>query len=379
MKSHVVSASASPTVSTDSQTAPADRSGYKGDSLGKKLARVYLWARIVEHLRAIGAGDETVAYLASREGGDAGTLKALGWPAAQQLAIDRDAGALALFAKRHPDVPTALGDIGAVVAAAPARFAAIYLDFCSPGTNAALDLIARCAARVRPGGRMAYCALRGRERGAKSAAIVSSAADTRAFSLDVTQQVFGLDEATLEATLAELPQAFQNAKKRAHDGRSDLFQSYVQRRLAPQRIAPRYVTYLAYQSETLTSRGVPMMIDDWVVEYYGRGIALERFNRLRAEAAWRGAKQRVEQTLLARVRLGKNMVARLPLRDVAELPGCSVDLVEAGTGDLVEVSYELDAMGVDPASALNVEPGSLAAWRAHHTRGSYASEGVVIL
>lgn len=386
----------------------SDESGYKGDSVGKKMTRVYLWARIVKHLRSNGLDGGRIAYLASREGGDASTLGALGWPAERQLAIDRDRGALAAFSKLHPNVPTELGDCGEIVA--QGRFAAVYLDFCGPATDAVIEIVARCAKSVVQNGRIAYCVMRGRERGAKVADIKASAArkqllwsdrvgadrqriekaladlrlkdparppamsprraaayeeliranrELRATAQDYLDAMTGLSRAETE----NLPSDFRS---RCMDGRAELFWRRAQTIVRPARIELAWRTFIAYHSRTDRGHGVPMMVEDLLVRRHGQGMDRSRFDRevlrnadcdMGLRASWASP-----PTPLAP---GQSI-----MDSIISLPMVRVDLTGCTRSFLVSQSRMIDFQFGHgrAAEALNVTAGRLAAWKAVETR-----------
>ena len=59
---------------------------YKGESAGKKLARCAFWQRCLFRRPE----PRRIAFLASREGGDVGTLSALGVPISSMVGIERN-------------------------------------------------------------------------------------------------------------------------------------------------------------------------------------------------------------------------------------------------------------------------------------------------
>jgi hypothetical protein len=364
-----------------------DKSGYKGDSVGKKASRIYLWTRILEHVRCNKVPGR-IAYLASRDGGDASVLKGMGWPEKDQLAIDMDPGALKLFSEKYPNVPTALGSVEKVLASRNERFAAIYLDFCATGTNNTLDLIAACVPHVTTMGRVAYCLLRGRERGLKYQNMKNRSTSDRQ-QLQEALAAIGPEFAEAATEFLQRDQEMKEALDRLEDGRSNLFYDYLDKKLTSKRIFLRHRTSLVYHSASNDGQGVPMMIDDLEVDRFGQGTDLARFVR------WKKRKYLEELAIIhtenvSRMRavaaarqleleMGEELTEpETPLLDTLLLrSGVSLDLHRCTLGNLVELSYQLEKEGYNPYQCLNVAKETLAAWRAHNTRGTYQEKRII--
>jgi len=133
---------------------------YKGESPGKKLARLTFWWCCHTYL-----GDEfsrgRFLVLASREGGDVAVLRGMGVGDDQIVAVDRSESALAAFRQKFPSVQAFHGDV-AEAAAQHRRVTVACLDFCGEISNAALALSMRVKRRCRPA-ILGLCFQRGRE------------------------------------------------------------------------------------------------------------------------------------------------------------------------------------------------------------------------
>lgn len=346
---------------------------YKGDSFGKRLARAYLWLRILHNTAALPG---RFAYLASREGGDAAVLTALGVPPERQLAIDRDAAALRAFAHRFPKVPTACGDAAAVLDAQRDAFAAVFLDFCSPAGPAIVDPIVAAVRRVASGGAVAFAVMRGREMAQR--ATIREVAERHQRARAAWDQRLGLQPDTLERTALPrgIRRALDDLSRRLSDGRGAFVQEAVQARVAAERRGLLLDACLVYQSRTRESPGVPMLVDLWTVDAYAPSLDRARFDALRAHARWRRRMQRAQEilgALHAGLSLAQPAEATAMLRPTLDKlrrrTQVLADFSAATPVHLVELAAELPPECA--AQALNASPSVLAGWRAHVARGTY--------
>lgn len=105
---------------------------YKGESPAKKLARISVWEMIAAG-RSRPMGDARYLVLASREGGDINFLLGTGIKPTQIFAADINKAACAMARERFPGVTVLEGDV--VDYARDKKlpnFDAIFLDFCGP-------------------------------------------------------------------------------------------------------------------------------------------------------------------------------------------------------------------------------------------------------
>lgn len=338
--------------------------GYKGDSIGKKMARVYLWLRIIHKTKHLNG---RYCYLASRDGGDASVLLGMGIPASRQLAVDRDPKALAEFSEKYPDVPTACGDVDKILCSMNEKFAAIYLDFCSYGTPEIFDVCARCIGMIMPTGMFAYAAMRGREIGqSETIKSTSSTVDemikNRLMSDGITDDVMANLRAMVSDEMNDLGDAVLSKMR---DGRYALFHKSVLSKLCPMRIYILNNTSILYHSKTDDTKGVPMMVYAWKVIRYGRGTnRIKYIKNIYSDIR--------NDTVLTRSE-DSNRGALSGLDDIRDRNSFTADLYGVNTGNLVDFSYSIrDFYPVfDVSKILNVTTGQLAAWRAHRTQGKY--------
>jgi len=144
-----------------------DKDTYKGESLGKKIARAWFWILAREYLgSSFYTGKHLV--LASREGGDAAVLKAMGVSTSNIHAAEINQEAASAFAKQHPDVSLYIGDVNKLVKKRNLSnaFVCAHLDFCGNMSEKLLDM-SMSAARfaIRDCGILSIGFSKGRESG----------------------------------------------------------------------------------------------------------------------------------------------------------------------------------------------------------------------
>lgn len=131
-------------------------------------------------------------------------------------------------------------------------------------------------------------------------------------------------------------------KASMYDGRAELFSTNVQSLVNPY-LRPH--TRIHYHSRTNDSAGLPMLIEALTVK----------------QSEYRGTMEIAPTTLSL-----KNLKA------LVEKPQLSINLSNAKTEGLVLLSHALEAEGLDVCKVLHTSKSTMAAWRAHYTRGTYA-------
>lgn len=352
---------------------------YKGDTHAKRLARLHFWMRIRDYF-----GDtfrsRRFAYLASSAGGDASVLDGLGVPADQQLAIDIDAVALSRFHDRHPRVPIALGDAGQILGGwAGRKFDVVFLDLCCNPSPRCASLLKRASRATRHGSIFAYAFQRGREapglmaafKTAMDAAEPSRAKVAAAFG---ERPRVGYDQKNGRPLT---PKELAKIQSRAEDGRGMWLYNHLFDDCGTRACVPLTLCSLFYQSTTAWSAGTPMAIMAKWMFYVTQGPFAEERDR----AVKRNIGRLVEEDRAAvaiKLHGADSYFANIVRhhRDVDAMPVGSGwdnngDYSMVGVEDSVATASMLDGIGLDAARLLNVSKGTLAAWRAHATRGTY--------
>ncbi|HEV8462063.1 MAG TPA: hypothetical protein VGQ38_15290 [Gaiellaceae bacterium] len=313
---------------------------YLGDSPAKKLARLSFW-------RAVRAGlskpfrESTFFVLASREGGDVSVLLGLGAAAHQIVAVDREAEAVAAFRKKWPSVRCELGEADAV--ADVLRPDVAFLDFCSPVGAGVLATAGRVAGRVRLGGLFGVAVLKGRE----------------------------------NAVLIEAKPSRSERRALAAQRRKKVFCSGSTRRLLGELKAS------GYDEKTARDAWLERELNPNAMNAYGGIGADPTFNRVLTISSAIGAQNPSRWFQPARSwsyksttnsSAGSPMVAALynvRRGDLSVMIDYGDPVHEDVKADDAAVRNAALALGPDAALLLNLPPATLAAWRAHATRGTY--------
>ncbi len=138
-------------------------SGYKGDSLGKRLTRFRSWLSMASFANAA-LGEYKGAIVLAGEGGDISVLRSLGFPMESIHAIDLDANALLATKRKYPFCRYHYGDFINEIHNVP-KFNMAHLDFCGRISGKSILATSKLLGSFDPdGGVMAITLLKGREK-----------------------------------------------------------------------------------------------------------------------------------------------------------------------------------------------------------------------
>jgi hypothetical protein len=340
---------------------------YKGESPGKKYARLQFWLRVSNMLgqkRFVGSKH---LVLASREGGDVSVLRGLGVPAKNIIAVDHNRQAAFEAQEKFPEVEVIVADVADVAKEYKRQFASTFLDFCAPVREELLEKVVEVMTwGLGNDSALGAAFLNGREKGQMIEVLKK---EKERFNTALSRMADLPDESLLQTYAPEDAPDWPEPKKRAYLERirKDLIEhmsdseapltraTYVDyeliRRGTPRRCAPVAVSFMSYVSATKDSKGVPMFI------YLGKvvrglpGTAPHKFSRALAKEKWGGGSPSV----------------------------MSFELDDAGLRDMVLRGFE----GLDEEQVkarwdrmpfhllLNVPKAKISAWRAHKTMGTY--------
>lgn len=148
---------------------------YKGESPSKKFARYIFWRDLLyaypEDFRR-----RRLVFLASRCGGDASVLRAMGVPDAHMLAVERDRCAAEDFAEAYPSIPLHNGDVADAVERLAQDALVVFLDFCGQLSPSTFETVRRVSNAMRlPQSSLGVAVMRGRESDVGSVDIMSGA------------------------------------------------------------------------------------------------------------------------------------------------------------------------------------------------------------
>lgn len=302
---------------------------YKGESVGKKLARNRLWQTVVQRLGPDRAASSSYVVLASREGGDISVLKSYSIPDKRVIAVDRCAEAAAACRSKWPDANVVVGD---VVDSVSKRTDVLFLDFCAPLCAETLATVRLCLDRMPLGAFFAVAFLKGRESSAplsmakpgvvnrrERRAMRSRLASSTRIGSTFADALIGDGTTSARASLAEPGGRFLPVVLATPPGKVCWF-----------------LASYTYQSDTAHARGVPMQISLFEL------TSCKRLDQFRSK--------------------------RVPV-DIAHCESDPLELREKA----VELADRYDVRRA--ALALALPTSTVAAWKAHATRGTYAKEG----
>lgn len=345
------------------------KNNHRGDSLPKRVARLQFYLNVRALVGVERFTSMRFLYLASFAGGDAAVLGALGVPAEQQLAVDFDPDALRLFSEKFPGVPTHCGDVGELKG--HTAFDCVFIDLCSNLSDNSINAcVGASRALARGNDRIfGFAIQRGRESGWKGRI---EAADRR-------------NRKAAECRGIKLSNSAP--ANRLNDARSSLIYEPVQLALQKRRIGLLTFFRLAYRGVELSELergkpGTPMLVVAYRTLSGARDWGWMRFREMMVRAVrenqqfhrdW--GERIVSERLGSVVKVNKVGVPASELmgRLLEAQASPALDLVGFEDGAiLADTIHLLDRLGVsDVASALNVADGTIAAVRAHDSRGTY--------
>lgn len=319
---------------------------YKGESAGKKLARLDFWIWTKSLLGEQEFAERKHVVLASREGGDIGVLLALGVPANHIVAVDRVPSAVEACRERWPDIDVRCGDIREVFRSNTHEVGSVFLDFCSPISRETMtvcrDIYESCVPNIVVG--VAF--LRGREHdstdplalipGMNRRRLRVQRAYGRGMAYDFLARMGGKTAWRPREMLNEAKADFPDGEVGAASFRRAFVFAHAMTACC-ERHWPEVDLILDYQSCTKDSVGVPMTI---LVTRPRPVIHAVLDNR-------------------NRVRVPKFNSGRFAHRAVV-----------ASQDDVRRLALSGKMEGAEHLF-LNIPPATIAAWRAHATRGTY--------
>ena len=309
---------------------------YKGDSTSKKLARLMLWLAVKKHLGPKFLTSKLLC-LASREGGDISVLLGLGVDPGNILPVERKSDDAKICQERWPDVKVICDDAFNVAEKRAQDLGAAFFDFCGPLDAKPAEALALLARRMRSGSVLAFAGLRSREKNVVIKAYQRRARNREELHFSVNPEFW--------QTQNVKPGDFDCARVRA-------VQEHVMRKLWGARVAPNLIALLNYQSNTENSRGVPMTIGALKLTRHV-GLTETQFKKI-------GLALEIQAT-------------EGPLSEGFSFFG---DYGSSGDCEDRERALALCRFMTSKKAAalLNVSTGTIAAWKANQTRGTYTGQ-----
>lgn len=357
--------------------------GYKGDSPAKKYVRYKFWTSVAKkQIHRFRDGKHLV--LASWEAGDVSVLKALGVRPENILAVDSDPEAALAAQDKHPDVQVICADVEEVAREYRRKLLSAFLDFCSPMSAPLLDKVVGVINwGIKDRGIIGCAFLAGREKDQEILRKIQ-------VQKEDLELLGGYHEALSDAELiAEFAPRFNHllaplekpidrktAESMPHAVRQDMAESarsvlsayadmnrpsaarlnvllkHVMDKAAALQCCPLPIFTNEYVSNRRGRKGVPMLVVGGEVI---RGLPGQRASGYRG-TLWRAMSEH-EGTDMRRYDLDEE-----DLRNIAR------QMEEAIEAKLGQDGFDVDAY---VASSLNLKKGTVRAWRAHETRGTY--------
>jgi len=348
---------------------------YKGESLGKKIARAWFWVVVQRWLKDdFYTGQHLV--LASREGGDVSVLKAMGVPPANIVAMELNAPAAHCFRQKHPDVRVYIGDVAELVNDKRFRSNVVcaHLDFCSWCTDAVVERAVRVARfGMRHNGVLSVGIMKGREQGPVRDSLRAMGAEAEELRID----------RKLQRTWSRADKMAWERQETSSTRRWLLFTRITDGLLSP---GPN-VGVMPLGSVGYNSGKTPMVFDIFIVRraltrrglFHQIGTLLEEVSAAKFDLAYELAEweQKNGHTSMAM----QNAASDIFLRGHQFITIGERDWMTVGP-EFGDPSPELAATmanaietlhpTLSAADVLTVRRGRLAAWRAHATRGTYS-------
>lgn len=323
---------------------------YKGESPGKKIARYRFWEKVARDVVGTDIFYDPMSrfvVLASREGGDIIVLKGVAVPPSCIVAVDRCGDAVRTCAAKHPDVDVRFGDIADVVDSLPKDRAMLgadvdvcFLDFCGYLTPQLIETCRRVCSALMVGSTIGIAFMRGRERAVSGCAPIPLNRLQRRYA----RSAFGLLDAEIDLVCG-LSTDLRPAIAQARDaGDGDLAHARVLESILRFTCSggkrPTLKGIINYHSRSTEGAGVPMCIAVFTNGYSG----------------------------LTNSRQHKNFARTLNVgRQRQWIIRVSTTWREESIRKLV-LSGHFDP---NPGQVLNIPAGTIAAWKAHATRGTY--------
>lgn len=349
---------------------------YKGESPSKKLARYSFWMSVAGLLGQERFQGGKHLVLASREAGDVSVLLALGVKPKNIIAVDHNAEACALAQKKFPEVRFICDDVAKVARRFNRECISCLLDFCAPMMPRVLDGVLQVALQVLKDDGILGCAfLSAREQGELKDDVEASRREAEEeleaclgqVDEDLRDELLCNPDSLREYGLEHIGSWVSDLEHGGHRMRERLRQfrvlvrehgvqsstvrvfalsKQIFNRCAKFNVFTRPKRAIYYCSDTRKSKGVPMLI-------YMSQIS-------RAPPRW------------SFDRFVRTMADRYP-NDLSVPKVDTFSLTENDLRDLILGLQEKHPRM--PVSLLyNVSKGTIAAWKAHRTMGTYTHD-----
>lgn len=356
---------------------------YKGESPSKKLARYRFWVRVFQYLGARFYSGK-ILILASREGGDIPVLCGLGVRPKDILAVEVNSEAARKAQEKHPDVHVVCGDVARIAKMHRKECVAALLDFCQPIEQRLIDTVKTVVEHtMKDNSVLGVGYLSGRESGELRES-VSCYADLMVELNDlknddpvvVGRKVLELmssvgsyalsDKEIAEGVRESLLNPLMVTEERLHDLGTEILEVLSR---SDKSVVPRAALRAGFLSSALSSgRRAAVLIQECF--YYtsttrsGKGVPMG----IAVGTVYRALPTQDSSHLARIIARDKAAMNALSTRDCnatdEELRDFVLTLADKGDYFDRRVSERLHDL-------FNISKGTLAAWKAHRTMGTY--------
>jgi hypothetical protein len=353
---------------------------YKGDSPGKKLARLNFWSQVLLHLGSKRFFSGKHLVLASQDGGDIQLLMALGVRPHHIIAVDLDQRALEVCRRAYPDVRYEQGDVAKIVEKYSRSLECAYLDFCGPLSDAMMDRARRVVgAGMKDRSLIGMTFMHGREKGEKRLSALELKDQTlrtlegigeedarKAFAQCVRAGHRVVRDLTFEQFYAqqkaELSDTHHMDRMAGISARFEILGYEMVKMSHTGKCAPLGVYLAFYRSTTATNRGTTMLT------YLGRVV--------RGLPSWNQKKfQRKLSAMLREMMEAPLIPEHIHVTDDKAMREAVLGLCE----NFADVSDRpADEVNSIIGSLFGVSAGTIRAWKAHDTRARMRGEGTSV-
>lgn len=306
---------------------------YKGDSPGKKHARFEYWCEVQRMMGVDKMKKVKHLILVSRVAGDIPILKLLDVPFRNIIAVDRNPQAAFEAQEKWPSVKVICGDVVKVAAEYKRQIGSAFLDFCDFIDNDYVSRIEKIARLGMANESVIGCTfLCGREK------------DPNLIDTILRSKEYLKDYKVAEADRAALARGSILGARLFRDG---LKFSMMLRPMA----------LLHYVSATKDNKGLPMASMLIRADRYPGASQMKMNERAAREYSVDGEKPGTLGIGIKKLRdcnVSEDDFRKAVLQRIDELEL----LGDQESADLVPMAY-------------NLSPGTIAAWKAHRTRGTY--------
>lgn len=305
---------------------------YKGDSPGKKFARFTYWQGVLKQMGAKAFMEKKHLILVSKEAGDIPLLLLLRVPPKNIIAVDQNPRAAYLAQEKYPQVEVVCTDVVKLAAEYKRSIGSALLDFCGYLDSGYVERVMKVVQLGLSSTAVLGCTfLCGREKDTEYLELLES---YKQGFLDRSDLDYGPGEASALSALA----------------RANLLWNMLMVGGVKKGLVFKPLQLLFYMSSTKNSHGVPMCMLLMGVQ---RELTVNR---------------------------GQKAAIRSIKENMLEMPALSVkncNITEEELRDLILDRIEKEEkMGENGLAkhigpAYNISAGTIAAWKAHRTRGTY--------